>query len=278
MKRSRFVTLEYNDNLVKIAAKIRKKGAHLVVFLHGFGCAKECFDAAFQFKEMRDLSLCTFDFPGHGKSRQSVAHVYSLQQYADITNMLINRIPHERLSLVCHSMGGAVGLIAVQERRDLGIFVSVEGNLIAQDCGIVSRSTATQSVTEFARVGFKNFLDHLRVSENADEMAWAKWYSRSDPAALHESASSLVEWSDSGKLLELFKSLNDQVYVYGQDDSKDYLLSELTGLETYAVPSAGHFVMLDNAEGFYSLLAKLLHRSQDSPDTALGCSAPATTS
>lgn len=277
MKRSRFVALEYNGNLIKIATKIRKRGDHLVVFLHGFGCAKECFDAAFQFKELGDFSLCTFDFPGHGKSRPEVS-MYSLHHYADITNMLIDHIPHDRVSLVCHSMGGAVGLIAIQERRDLGTFISVEGNLVAQDCGIVSRSTAAQSLADFTRVGFKNFLDRLRASGSADEKAWAKWYSRSDPVALHESASSLVEWSENGKLLDLFRSLSDQVYIYGQDDSKDYLLSELAGFDTYAVPRAGHFVMLDNAAEFYSLITKVLHRSQHLPDSAKDRSAPAAAS
>lgn len=212
---------------------------------------------------LRDFSVCTFDFPGHGKSR-SVAPIYSLQHYADITNILIDRIPHKTVSLVCHSMGGAVGLIAAHERSDLDTFVSVEGNLVAQDCGIVSRSTAAQSLTEFTRLGFKEFLGCLRASGNAGNRAWAAWYSRSDPAALHESAASLVEWSESGQLLKLFRSLPDQAYIYGQDESKDYLLSELDGLQTYAVPGAGHFVMLDNTEVFYSLLKNLLHRPHHS--------------
>lgn len=265
MIRSKYVEIEYNESLVRISAKVRSKGDHLVVFLHGFGCAKECFDAAFRLSGLRELSVCTFDFPGHGKSPRSAAPMYSLQHYADITNSLIDRIRHKMVSLVCHSMGGAVGLIAAHERQDLGTFVSVEGNLVAQDCGIVSRSTATQSLAEFSRQGFKEFLGCLRSSGNAGERAWATWYSRSDPAALHESASSLVEWSDSGQLLKLFKSLPDQAYIYGQNESKDYLLPRLDGLETHAVPSAGHFVMLDNAESFYSVLGEILQRPRHAP-------------
>jgi pimeloyl-ACP methyl ester carboxylesterase len=263
MIRSRYVDIEYNGSLVQISTKIHSKGDHLVVFLHGFGCAKESFDAAFRFKGLSDLSVCTFDFPGHGKSMRSEISTYSLQYYADITNLLINQIPHKTVSLVCHSMGGAVGLIAIQERSDLRAFISVEGNLVAQDCGIVSRSTADQSLAEFTRIGFKDFLERLRSAGNIDHRAWAKWYAQSDPSALHESASSLVEWSDTGKLLDLFRSLLNQVYIYGENESKDYLLSELVGLDTYAVPRAGHFVMLDNTEGFYSLLTRLLHRPGD---------------
>lgn len=49
MVRSKCVDIEYNAGLVQISTKVRSKGDHLVVFLHGFGCAKESFDAAFRF-------------------------------------------------------------------------------------------------------------------------------------------------------------------------------------------------------------------------------------
>lgn len=263
MNRSTYIDVKHNQDAIRLSAKLRLASDHLVVFLHGLGCAKECFEAAFSFKELRDLSICTFDFPGHGRSMRSGISSYSLQSYADITNSLIQRIPHTTVSLVCHSMGGAVGLIVTQERKDLRTFISVEGNLVAQDCGIVSRNTANQSLRNFKRKGFKGFLERLQTSQDADDKAWAKWYAKSDPSALHESASSLVEWSDSGKLLDLFRSLRDKAYVYGEDESKSYLLPELTGLTSCAVPRAGHFVMLDNPESFYSLLAQLLHRPED---------------
>jgi pimeloyl-ACP methyl ester carboxylesterase len=259
MTRSTYMNLEYNSSWLRVSTKVRYAGEHLVIFMHGFGCAKESFDAAFSLKDLADLTLCTFDFPGHGRSARSGISGYALQSYADIANTLIDRIPHKEVSMVCHSMGGAVGLIATQERRDLQTFISVEGNLVAKDCGLVSRDTANQSLANFKRKGFKTFLARLQASQNADDRAWARWYAQSDPSALHESACSLVEWSDNGKLLDLFRSLYNKVYIYGEDEDKSYLLPELRGLATYGVPKAGHFVMLDNPSFFYSILAQLVH-------------------
>lgn len=149
--------IKYGGKLIRLSVKLRWVSDDFVVLLHGFGCAKECFDEAFVAEGLQDLSICTFDFPGHGHSEQSNTSVYSLQSYADITNVLLEKLAPKKVSMVCHSMGGAVGLIATQERSDVAMFVNVEGNLVALDCGIVSRSTASQSFGSFSAMATRIF-------------------------------------------------------------------------------------------------------------------------
>jgi pimeloyl-ACP methyl ester carboxylesterase len=252
--------IKYGGKLIRLSVKLRWVSDDFVVLLHGFGCAKECFDEAFVAEGLQDLSICTFDFPGHGHSEQTNTSVYSLQSYADITNVLLEKLAPKKVSMVCHSMGGAVGLIATQERSDVAMFVNVEGNLVALDCGIVSRSTASQSFGSFERNGYQNFLQDLRRSGRKPDKAWARWYAQADPCALHETARSLVEWSDSNKLLDLFKSLHDRAYIYGENEVKDYLIPDLQGVSSYRIPRASHFVMLDNPDVFYPLVSELVHR------------------
>lgn len=264
MIRSECIDLSYGGENIRLSAKVRRTGDHLVVFMHGFGCAKECFDGAFDAECLSSFSLCSFDFPGHGHSSKPGTAIYSLQAYADISNSLIDAlidlISPARVSMVCHSMGGAVGLIASQGRSDLAWFVNIDGNLVHQDCGIVSRRTASQSLQQFTGLGFSNFLHALKASDRPDQRAWAPWYGRADPAALHETARSLVEWSDSGKLLDLFSSLRYKAYIYGEREPKDYLLPQLAGISTYPIADSGHFVMLDSPEEFYRLLATVLRQ------------------
>lgn len=260
--------IKYDGKLIRLSVKLRMVSDDLVVLLHGFGCAKECFDDAFAAEGLRDLSICTFDFPGHGDSERSNASVYSLQSYADITNTLLEELSPKRVSMVCHSMGGAVGLIATQERNDVAMFVNVEGNLVALDCGIVSRSTASQSFGTFKRSGYQKFLQDLRRSGIRPDKAWARWYALADPRALHETAMSLVEWSDSNKLLDLFKSLHGRAYIYGENEIKDYLIPDLQDVSTHRIPAAGHFVMLDNPGAFYPLVSELVHRGTGVAATA----------
>jgi pimeloyl-ACP methyl ester carboxylesterase len=275
MSRTEDLVLKYDGQDIRVSARLRIVKDDFVVFLHGFGCAKECFAGAFHVDSLSEFSICTFDFPGHGESGQPGIDAYSLQSYADVTNILIDRLAPARISMVCHSMGGAVGLIASQERADLAAFVNVEGNLVTQDCGIVSRATAGQSLNDFKRRGFNDFLQSLRSSNRSDERAWARSYALADPVALHETACSLVEWSDSGKLLDLFESLKNKIYIYGDQDPRPYLVSQFKNVPTYSVPSSGHFVMHDNPSFFYELVSEILsttHRSEfcnETPITSL---------
>jgi pimeloyl-ACP methyl ester carboxylesterase len=63
--------IKYDGKLIRLSVKLRLVSDDLVVLLHGFGCAKECFDEAFVAEGLQDLSICTFDFPGHGDSERS---------------------------------------------------------------------------------------------------------------------------------------------------------------------------------------------------------------
>jgi pimeloyl-ACP methyl ester carboxylesterase len=120
----------------------------------------------------------------------------------------------------------------------------------------VSRNTASQTLDRFRRHGYQEFLHSLAGSDDQDARAWADWYSKADPVALHELARSLVEWSDSGKLLDLLKSQIRATYLYGDQDSKDYLLPELSAMDPRLIGRSGHFMMLDNPVAFYNAITE----------------------
>jgi pimeloyl-ACP methyl ester carboxylesterase len=256
--RNEIIRLKYQGERVDIAAKIRRTGKDLVVFLHGIGCDKESFNEAFRVKEFHGYSLCAFDFPGHGKSSRLAEEQYSLQCYAEITNQVIRDLAFSRTYVVGHSMGGAVAVIATQGENRAQCLVSADGNLVAEDCGLVSRKIADQSPGAFVHEGFSQFLGALQSSSRRDYDAWFSWCKNADPHALHQAARSLVEWSDSGKLLELFNALDCKAYLYGGQDNKEYLLHQIVSAEVSAVPNAGHFMMVDNPSSFYQELARML--------------------
>jgi pimeloyl-ACP methyl ester carboxylesterase len=144
-------------------------------------------------------------------------------------------------------------LVASQELAGLvGGFVSIEGNLVGQDCGLVSRGTAELPLAEFVDTSYPAFLTSLAGSPHADHRAWAGWYAQADPVAVHRAAASLVEWSDSGKLLDLFTSQPRPAYVHGGDsDDLGYLLPLLRGVRVYSIPRSRHFPMVDNPPAFW---------------------------
>ena len=256
--RNEILRLKYRGQTVEIAARIRRTGKDLIVLLHGIGCSKESFNHAFRAKALHAYSVCAFDFPGHGSSSRLPEEHYSLQSYADITNLVIRQLAFNRIYVIGHSMGGAVGVIATQGNSSIECLISADGNLVAEDCGLVSRKIADQSSVTFMHEGFAQFLTALRSSPRNDFGAWFEWCKNADPHALHQAARSLVEWSDSGKLLELFNALSRTAYLYGGLDDKQYLLQQIVNAAVSAVPSAGHFMMVDNPDSFYRLLAGAL--------------------
>jgi pimeloyl-ACP methyl ester carboxylesterase len=258
MSNASFLRVRYNNEDLSVAVRTRLVSDDLILFMHGFGCAKESFSEAFRQEQLKAFSICTFDFPGHGASPSADRSAYSMQAFADIANQLIDQLLPRRVYLICHSMGGAVGLIASQDRDDIGCYISIDGNLVAEDCGLVSRERAAQSPEYYTAVGYDAFIAGLQNSPRPDYAAWASWCVKADSTALHESAKSLVDWSDSGKLLDLFKSLSCKAYVHGDADDKQYVTSKLAQVPICEIRSSGHFMMIDNPRGLYATLADLL--------------------
>lgn len=254
------VSLRIAGTDVLISARVRLNSPYLVLFMHGLGCAKSGFDDVFQVDSLNGFSICTFDFPGHGDSPPVDAGSYSLDFYAEVVCALVKRLSPDNLLLVGHSMGGAVGLIATQSLKLPTGFVSIEGNLLAGDCGLVSRQIAAQSLDEFITRGHTDFLSALRGSASCDSRAWARWYGMAAPAAIHGSARSLVKWSESGKLLQFFNAIGHRAYCYGTEgDRISHLLPCLDRTDTYPIAGSGHFPMVDNATELYDIISMAAH-------------------
>ena len=165
---------------------------------------------------------------------------------------------YNRVYVAGHSMGGAVAVLLPDGEYGITSLVSIDGNLIAEDCGLVSRAIAEQSVEQFVSKGYDDFNSALHGSAQPDAQAWGQWSSKADPEALHAAAKSLVGWSDSGKLLEQFNSIRTRAFLYGERDDKTYLLPRIEGATIAVVPAAAHFMMVDNPAAFYRILATVL--------------------
>src|SRR5262249_39349234 len=111
---------------------------------------------------------------------------------------------------------------------------------------------------DFAKNGFQRFVDELTSSPHADLRTWGRWYSACEPYGLHATARSLVEWSDGGTLLNIFRQIPVRAYIHGRNSQLQHLRPLLADEETLAIPDSGHFPMLDNPSQFYPLLAGFL--------------------
>ncbi len=242
-----------------VAVKVRRVSGNWVIFLHGWGCAKECFDPAFELSGLENYSMCSLDLLGFGSSDKPHEFSYDLADHASVVCKVIEKLDADKIYLVGHSMGGGVGLLCAQELRDrLQIFISIEGNLISTDSRAM-RKLAGHGYPLFRRIFFPLIKRAIRSSKRSDNQQWSAWLDTSDPWAAYLSARSATRWSDSGKLLPLFLALPQKAYIYGENSERvPYILPKLPESDTRKIAHSEHFPMIDNHEGFYRCLEELI--------------------
>lgn len=252
--------IAWGSGTLPIAALERRASParDLVLFLHGLGCVKESFAAAWETAALESFSLLAPDLPGSGDSPATEGFPCRMEDYADAVRALLDDYDFERLHIVAHSMGGAVGLL-LAERGDLALasFVNVEGNLTGDDCGMVSRRAAQTPAGPFVAEKFPRLVARAGAAADPGTRRWAEWLGRTDARAFHRAAASLVEWSDGGRLLALFAALDvPKAYVYGQASANPAVLARLDAIRRIEIADAGHFVMADQPAAFLAAVAR----------------------
>ena len=252
-----------------LATMSRDGNEDLVLFLHGLGCAKEKFAPLWDADELAAVSLLAPDLPGHGASQGLPPAAWSMEgMTAAVADLLRDRKAGAaraaaRLHIVVHSLGGAVGLLlAEQSPVPLASFINVEGNLVGADCAMLSRRTAESDPKEFRDEKFAKLNARARESDDPIVRDWAGWMAACPADALHASARSLVAWSDSGRLLEMFLRLEvPKAYVYGEHSANPDVLVHLDSVPQVRIADAGHFIMIDQPAALASATAEVIART-----------------
>jgi pimeloyl-ACP methyl ester carboxylesterase len=250
------VSINYNNSDYDISLMSRESGQDLIFFIHGLGCSQNNFADAWRFDGLNSYSIITIDLPGFGGSLMNDDFSCDMKAHAEICHKVLSLFPHYRVHIVGHSMGGAVGvLLADMIYERLASFVNVEGNLIGHDC-TMSRRKASVSFEEFLSKQLPALILTTSLSDEPGRRMWSQNIRMADKKCLYLSSQSLVEWSDSGFLLQRFKELVcPKVYIYGERNSFLYVLSLLKTIQTISISKSGHFPMNDNPKDFYQFLS-----------------------
>jgi pimeloyl-ACP methyl ester carboxylesterase len=240
--------------------------SELVLFLHGLGCNKESFKDVLDDKRFDTFSLLIPDLIGFGASSKPDDFSYTMEDQAAILLLLLKQFKVKKIHLVIHSMGGAIGILLAEKLDErLGKIINVEGNLVAEDCGVASRKSAVVSFEEFKNSVFPQMIEYFASSKNPGEQYWPQQAEQASKIAFHKSAKSLVEWSDSGELLGKFLHLaTEKYYLYGDKSdqwaaSGGRLAKAFKGkIYTISISNTTHFITNDHPKEFGTQLVNLL--------------------
>lgn len=242
----------WGGKTMNVAFSFRASGEDLVVLLHGLGGSKEDYGALRNHEALHEFSLLSFDFPGFGDSDKPEDFSYAMEDQAMVCGFMIRQFGNHRLHLAAHSMAGAIALLLPENLLQKAIsFANLEGNLIDKDC-FLSRKVVDMGLDGFRR----DVLPKMRAN-TADDPILFNDVNRASPMAYYESAKSLVAWSDSGKLLDAFRSLRcSKAYFYGARNRDIEPLRVLKDIKKIEIEKSGHMMMLENPMDFCEKLAR----------------------
>lgn len=239
------------------------KNLESILFVHGYGCSKEFFDKAFMDPTLKDFNLIGFDLPGFGQSKINTRFSFCIADYARISIRLLDTLEISHFHLVCHSMGGLIGIeIAGQFPNRILTFSNLEGNLTVEDC-FISGSIIKKSYQEFIKGGRKEFEDFLRRQAKKDPAlnSYLLSFRLASSRALYCSAEHTVNNSKNSIALKRFLKLKNQCYIYGEKNrglfpGEKKLLEN--GVPLFYIENAGHFMAEENPEQTYSVIADFI--------------------
>jgi len=238
---------------LEINTIFRERSNDIIVFLHGLGCSTVSFDEAWDCPELDAYSVLCLDYTGHGTSSASDEFSCSIDDHARVCALVLDTYRNRPLHLVGHSLGGAVALLLPDSIQDsIVTFANVEGNLNPEDCVFGSRRAAEKS--------FNEFLEEVLPEFHKSSRTWRETgLDLVNPKAFYRTAKSLVEWSDDSKLLNVFHSWpGKKAYFYGSKNSEHHTVGSVEGIARIEISNAGHFVMNDNPDEFYSALLRFI--------------------
>ena len=249
--------INHKDLMINISLNIKRGEGDCIFFIHGLGCAKETFKDVWNFQDC-GFSILTLDLVGFGNSPKSKKFSYEIKEQGKVCERVIKKLNLERIHLVGHSMGGAIALLLIEEIPEkIASFMNLEGNLIGEDCGL-SRKISDVSYKEYEEEMFDAIKREMRESDDEMSNFCREWMNKTNPWAHYHSSKSLVRWSDSRKLLDMFLNLKiKKTYIHGDKNYNFPILKLLKNkVKTISISDSGHFMMLENPEEFYKKLLK----------------------
>ncbi len=249
---------EYSEIISKQKISFRCKyvpaSTEVLIFFHGLACAWDAFRYVLDTEYFPEKSLLFVDFIGFGDSSKNEDFSYTMHDQAKVIDELISILPPWNIHIVAHSMGVAIALLLSENTFSRVLsFVNIEGNLISEDCGIMSRKIAEMPFEVYKN---KLYKFHLFAYKNHDQLH----FNQSSPYAIYNSAVSLAKESDTGDLLRKFRELEcNRCYFYGEENKVMPVLKKLDFVQKIMIKKSGHAMTTQNPEEFFTKLVEYIN-------------------
>jgi pimeloyl-ACP methyl ester carboxylesterase len=234
-----------------------------IVFIHGFGSAKEHFRYAFNSPLLEGFTLLAVDLVGFGQSRGPNEFEYTMKEQSTIVLELLDNLEIYDFHLCGHSMGGLVAIkIAELAPHGVSSLIDLEGNLTLEDC-FTSGKVARSTFVEFAEKERCNLEKEFKdAGINDPTMSeYANTFAKASTVALYKSACHTVEES-STPLVKRLLQIKNVCYIYGEKNKGIYPAEHLlqaTGVPIFYIEDGGHSMATENPKQLYNIIRSFIN-------------------
>jgi pimeloyl-ACP methyl ester carboxylesterase len=250
------------------------RGAPALVFVHGFACSHEDWQAQIDhFEKTHEVVAC--DLRAHGAT-PGRPHECSIEHYGGDVAALVNNLELERCVLIGHSMGCRVVLEANRLIADkVAGVVLVDGSRLAERDPPAAEAAARAAI---AKVGYRAFAEHLfremffTVSPSSEAIVrravtqsaefgpglWsriARWDAGSMDAALDALRAPLLAIQTTTRDADLRRA---PLKIGQTSPWLDYLRGK--GAHIEIIPDTGHFSQIETPDTVNRLIGDFLQK------------------
>jgi pimeloyl-ACP methyl ester carboxylesterase len=246
-----------------------------LLFVHGLGESGMCFRDVFQYRQLDAFNLLVPDLVGNGRSSVSRCGDYRFDSHVERLWKLVEQNKIDDLAVIGHSMGGDITTLMC-ESDSQGIikkYVNIEGDVTRFDLFISGEALKAHEKGDFHTWFNQDFMITM-VRDGLGKLydSCRRYYESlklCSPDAFLANSRELVERNNNSALPGDYKSeigkiyaglTIPRVYCYGTKSIPGGTLRFLkeNHLETMACEGAGHWVMIDKADEFYSFLYEFI--------------------
>lgn len=253
---------------IKINYKVYGSGEPTLVFIHGFGCDMNAWEAQFDYFKGKS-QLVFIDVPGYGKSDQP--HVeYTLDFYADAVKTVLNKLEVKNAVLIGHSLGTAIcRQVVFNEPSLVSKLVDVDGVycFFPEDTLVRAQFEAQYAyfVSMFAGEDIKktmeDFVNPLFIEQTPQNV---KTYAMSTMTKTPQ----FVAYSTMKNMVETRYWTNEKIEIpsliiaakHSQipPNYKDIMQMLYSNMQYQEMDSVGHFIMMEQPVKFNSMLEEFI--------------------
>ncbi|MCI5066465.1 alpha/beta hydrolase [bacterium] len=239
-------SVELGGQPVDISISRTRRGDTPVMLLHGIQTNKDVFADWHQSSIGEDCDFIAIDLPGFGRSGKPGQLSYSIDTFATAVLAVADNLGLSKFHVVGHSLGGMVGttIISRPGNRILSL-ASLEGNLIASDCG-TSATLADCDRNVFRKSGYQELRESIRDSTSPSSALRLAALELTPADIFLSTAQDIVRVSDTSDLEKVFlQSSVPKLMVVG-GESGFHSRPSSDACKTVEIPETSHFMLLDN--------------------------------